>query len=487
MRNCLSLFVIVFFPSLLFGQRETFTDSVLRNKIILMPAYHPSKVGNEYIFLPMNFGRPEILDTSGIYILKNAEIFSIDLVFTDYPSNNSLKELNTKRIRNLQQIIPYILNRKNIDWQVVRQMNGYDKATAELLPHGFVINYRKAFSKEDHEGEIKYIEDYSKFLPKPKEVPKKPVPQIPAPPRKIRYWDVIYGDAGAAPVRYMGNRTVKEVSDTRIPYNEGEVIVGLPKSDPYCKRNLTWEEKKRFERIDSVFFVLLPPDIKETRKVPDILPPAEKPRLPDSTVDKYFRRNHYHNILLVLDVTMSMAPYSAAVLSWISDSANQSNIKYVSCFNDGDDMQDALKQIGKTGGVYGELFKNPLRLSKLIETTMDKGSGGDTPENVCEAILRSIDKCPECSDIVLIADNWAGVRDIELVNKITRPVNIIVCGGVMGVHPDYVTIASTTNGSLHFNNEDIKDLPLLKEGKTIVIRGIGFQLNEQGRAIAVRR
>jgi hypothetical protein len=55
------------------------------------------------------------------------------------------------------------------------------------------------------------------------------------------------------------------------------------------------------------------------------------------------------------------------------------------------------------------------------------------------------------------------------------------------VHPDYITIASRTNGSLHFGNEDVKDLPLLKQGKTIVIRGIAFQLNEQGSAIAVRR
>ena len=188
-----------------------------------------------------------------------------------------------------------------------------------------------------------------------------------------------------------------------------------------------------------------------------------------------------------MDVTLSMAPFSAATLSWLSDSANQRNIKYVTCFNDGDDMKDELKQMGSTGGIYGETFKNPLRVSKLIETTMDKGSGGDTPENVCEAIISSIEKCSECSDVILIADNWAGVRDIELVNKINKPVNIIICGGTTGVHPDYVTIASATNGSLHFGNEDVPELPLLKQGKTIIIRGIAFQLNEQNRAIAVRR
>lgn len=488
MKHGLSFVVTALFPFFLFAQKDQFIDSVLRNKIILLSTYHQSKIGNESIFFKMNFGQPEILDTTGIYQLKNAEIFSVDLVFTDYPSSNSLKELNAKRIKNLQKLIPFISIRKNIDWQIIRQMDGKDKATAETLLHGFVINYRKPYSKEEHEKEIKFINEYSKLLPQPKEPPRKAEAVPPPAPKKIRYWDVIYGDAGTNPVRYIGNRQVKEVSEKRIPADEGEVIVGLPKSDPYCKKYLTYEEKKRFIRIDTIYFVLLPPEKKETRRAEDMaITVSSKPRLPDSTIEKSFKRNQYKNMLLIMDVTMSMAPFSAATLSWLSDSANQRNIQYVTCFNDGNDIKDELKQMGTTGGIYGEAFKNPLRVSKLIETTMDKGSGGDTPENVCEAIISSIEKCKECGDVILIADNWAGVRDIELVNKITKPVNIIICGGTTGVHPDYITIASATNGSLHFGNEDVTELPLLKQGKTIVIRGISFQLNEQGRAIAVRR
>jgi hypothetical protein len=486
MKHCLLFSVIILFPCFLFAQKDWFVDSILKNNIILLSTYHQSKIGNESIFFKMNFGQPEILDTTGIYQLKNAEIFSVDLVFTDYPSNNSLKELNAKRIKNLQKLLPFITSKKNIDWQIVRQMDGKDKATAETLLHGFIINYRRAYTKEAHEKEIKFINEYSKLLPQPEESLKKV--ETPLPPKKIRYWDVIYGDAGTAPVRYIGNRPVKEVSEKRIPVDEGEIIVGLHKSDPYCKKYLTPIEKKRFIRIDTIYFVLLPPEKKETKKAEEIIPAIiSKPRLSDSTIEKSLGRNSYKKVLLIMDVTMSMAPFSAATLSWLSDSANQLNIKYVTCFNDGNDMRDELKKTGITGGIYGEVYKNPLRISKLIETTMDKGSGGDTPENVCEAIINSIEQCGDCNDVVLIADNWAGARDIELVNKISKPVNIIICGGTTGVHPDYVTIASTTNGSLHFDNEDVKDLPLLKQGKTIIIRGIAFKLNEQGRAIAVRR
>ncbi|GIV27967.1 MAG: hypothetical protein KatS3mg027_1781 [Bacteroidia bacterium] len=78
-------------------------------------------------------------------------------------------------------------------------------------------------------------------------------------------------------------------------------------------------------------------------------------------------------------------------------------------------------------------------------------------KNVIEAILYGLKKIKEIEHVILIADNWAPVRDINLLPKIKVPVHVILCGVTNGmkINADYLNIAYKTKGSIHTIEEDI--------------------------------
>ena len=111
--------------------------------------------------------------------------------------------------------------------------------------------------------------------------------------------------------------------------------------------------------------------------------------------------------------------------------------------------------IGKTGGIYLTAADKLEKVVFTMEKVMMKGDGGDAKENDLEALLKAIHYLEDYRDIILIADNKSPVRDIELLNKIDRPVRIILCDVQDKPHPDYVKIAKETGGSIHTLQEDI--------------------------------
>ncbi len=115
---------------------------------------------------------------------------------------------------------------------------------------------------------------------------------------------------------------------------------------------------------------------------------------------------------------------------------------------------------------------------------MINGDGGDIEENDVEALNYGISTCPDCQDIVLIADNWANMRDFSLVRKIKKPVKIILCGTYNGVNIEYLDLARATGGSVHTIEEDIENLKSLNEGAEITVAGIKYKI-EKGRFVQV--
>jgi hypothetical protein len=191
-------------------------------------------------------------------------------------------------------------------------------------------------------------------------------------------------------------------------------------------------------------------------------------------------------MLVVADVTTSMNQYNAQIVQWIAMQTNQQNLKALVCFNDGDGKQTEHKIIGATGGIYGEVFSSPTQIGDLIVNIMHNGSGGDIAENNCEALIKAISMFNNYEDVVLIADSWSPVRDIELLPQITQPIKIIVCGNDLGPHPDYVSIAYFTNGSLHFIDGDVTNFSLLKENKIMNIKGTNYILKNGRVAYALK-
>lgn len=178
----------------------------------------------------------------------------------------------------------------------------------------------------------------------------------------------------------------------------------------------------------------------------------------DSTVFHVLERNpDWNNMLVVMDWTGSMYQYGAQLVLWhkLNLSFNSDKVQHFVFFNDGNNKRNSQKRIGRTGGVYRARSDEIEEIVATMEFVMKKGNGGDSPENDLEAVLTGIQYLDEFEDILLIADNKSPVRDLKLLEKINRPVHILLCDVRGKIHPDYIKIARETGGTIHTIKEDI--------------------------------
>lgn len=201
----------------------------------------------------------------------------------------------------------------------------------------------------------------------------------------------------------------------------------------------------------------------------------------DTTVTCIFNRNpQWKNMLVVADLTGSMSPYTEQLLVWfkLGFIKETNHIQHLTFFNDGDNKNSDEKLVGYTGGIYHADVKDKSfeAVEKLALETMLKGGGGDCPENNLEAVIEGINACTTCEEVVMIADNFATPRDMELIAKIARPVKVILCGTGGGINTKYLDFVRKNKGSLHIIEKDILDLMKLNEGKSIEINGFEYQV-----------
>jgi len=198
----------------------------------------------------------------------------------------------------------------------------------------------------------------------------------------------------------------------------------------------------------------------------------------DNVVFKVFTRNKtWKNKLIVVDLTGSMYPFGRQVSTWLKlHFLRDSTSQHFVFFNDGDRKKDEEKKIGATGGIYYCRAKNSEDLINTMDLTVKKGQGGDAPENPVEAMLFGLTKAGKVEDVILIADNWAKVRDIKLLSKIKTPVRVILCGVMEGmeINEDYLNIAYKTKGSVHTIEQDITELISQTAGKKFSINGVDY-------------
>ena len=140
----------------------------------------------------------------------------------------------------------------------------------------------------------------------------------------------------------------------------------------------------------------------------------------DTTVTQVFKRHNWGHSFIIADVTGSIYPYTAQLLKWLQLNLTDKENKYFIFFNDGDNKDDDKKIIGKTGGIYSIVTNEYDQVEKTITKAMTNGSGGDAPENNIEALLESDKICKSCDSIVMIADNWAPVKDLSLLASYRR-------------------------------------------------------------------
>lgn len=110
---------------------------------------------------------------------------------------------------------------------------------------------------------------------------------------------------------------------------------------------------------------------------------------------------------------------------------------------------------------------------------MSSSNGGDTPENNIEAVLKGIENCPDCEEIIMIGDNFATPRDLSLLSDVGKPIRLILCGTSVGINTVYLDMVRKNKGSLHTIEEDIVNLMDLNEGSEITIGGKLYKIEKR--------
>lgn len=304
-------------------------------------------------------------------------------------------------------------------------------------------------------------------------IPEATPPTPAAPPEKLNHWAIIHRRESYNPHLY-NDQPVKEITTGRDKLKDriraGDTIVAISLTEAYERQLMPPANRYRKEEVKDSIYLLLP-GLRGMYSKPTASPSPESLLFPpDSTIHKSLGKYTINNALIVMDVTGSMAAYIAQMLRWIDQRPPANTISYLVCFNDGDRKPDDHKKPGSTGGIYGEKFEGSKQAKALVQKAMRAGNGGgDIQENACEALLTGIRNAPSATDVILIADSWAPIRDTALISTISKPVHVIICGKRLGVHPDYVTLALKTGGTLHFPDQPLINLRPLLEGASIVI------------------
>lgn len=183
----------------------------------------------------------------------------------------------------------------------------------------------------------------------------------------------------------------------------------------------------------------------------------------DSTSYRALARNlrSWPDAVIVCDLTTSMYPYTTQLFAWFRKNAGNQAIKGMVFFTD----CDSLGQQTRLGGPAGRMFitreRDPANaLPILLDAARNTVHNVDDAENDVEALLAAQQAFPEVKNLILLADNISTVKDIRLVNKVKKPVHVVLCGTTgsdttRAFQPDYYTIASYTQGSLHTLEDDL--------------------------------
>jgi hypothetical protein len=456
------------------------------------------------VILAMPIGKSDIIAFTGdTSALRSAGPLIIDVVCTDYPANAPLTALNQKRFGELFRRFPYLKNNTLQQVNFFRQLNGSTSASASKMFHGLVIKFRTMQSP----ATIKYD------LDKLDELLAIAIP--PTPSEK--------DDAGTEPDESDEYRTkeafrkgpqISSNNDVTV-YQQGRYVLVDPRqavTDLQLQGKLKTDTVKwiRGREIYSYFTPGSPYAAllqKSNVEVPIIITgkkdwfravigeapapkrkarsinidsigkPGYKPTLPDSTILETFRRNNWNNMVVLADVTGSMYPYSAQLLIWIKINLEKTGEGKYIFFNDGDGKPEREKIPGNSGGIYSKVCRSFEEAKELVKSTMRKGNGGDVPENNIEALIRAEKDFPDAGFNVMIADNWAPVKDKILINRLTKPVRIILCGVYEnGINIDYLNLARLTKGSLHLKDVDLVNIALMNEGETLNIKNRSYKI-----------
>lgn len=428
--------------------------------------------GREIVYIECPFASPVFLNANSAAPAKGKVIEKVQLVYTTYRSDESFSQqkLNQQRLRNLQKVLPEAFAMPMTEWELVGQTGATSPEEGKNYFHGFVVTYRTEPSATSIKEEVTMLDSAFIGLITVRKTPADATStsadgsSTSSGGSEVRRSDIVMPDGSIVTLR----RDIPQDSLHYFirPSTPGATVVAARYADTAHTAIIVTErfmDHKRERRWN----------LEEHKEDPGPSEYMNKKYLtnPDSVVLTTLSRNSWSNFMLVCDVTGSMSPYTAQIFAALPAVIENRRCKGFLFFNDGDKKQTQQKKQGHAGGLY---FTLALRIDSAYRTAqkcMNSGDGGDLPENNIEALLRA-EKLNPGGELVLVADNWATPRDLNMCDQLTQPVHVILCSARGGVNPDYLFLARVTNGSVHIRDQDITNLGSMKEGESVKV---GFQ------------
>ena len=414
------------------------------------------KLDKGQVTLKIGFASAVFMQPSLAKSLRTRTIQKIELIYTDFQLSGTFNqsELNKARCLLLLKAIPQIKENDMIEWGVTVQTAAKNRVDARKMFHGFIITVRPPSSKAHTRFEISMMEEALKSVEM--EIDSVEHREIKKPRKKYLHTGMYLPISKRKRVKGVLYKRKGIWNRPRQMYVQIDTVTRIKKIVHYKPKKTVLSRKYlSFAVLDSTFFTVMD------------------------------RHKDWNNILFVTDVTGSMSRYSIQVLLWHKLNYLDKRARQFSFFNDGDNKSTLHKKIGSTGGIYhvkGETYED---VETEIFKTMNRGGGGDGPENDVEALIDGIKSCPDAEQVVLVADNWSNVRDMELLEALNVPVKIIICGSnsaIVNLH--YIELAYKTGGSIHTIEQDIDNLMELGSGKSIKIGG-RYYLIKDGKFVVL--
>ncbi|WP_154658390.1 hypothetical protein [Eisenibacter elegans] len=374
--------------------------------------------------LQMSFDNHLIVSAEDLQTLKNKQIDSVHLVYTDFPKGRNFDELNRSRIYEVAKYLPQLID-TNIPWRYIAQTYAQTYPDAQAMFHGIVVFFTAL-------PDTQTPTDQGLTTQQPDRQPD--------------------NDGGG------GNNTT--TYDDPIPIPERLLpIEDAPNMDYRQPQNIYQIVAQDYVTPDSTVF---------------------------KAVGRNWQQ--WPKNVIVVDWTASMYHYGAQLLVWFrKNEPSRESVRMLLFFNDGDSKSAAEKVIGRTGGLHRSPSMSSQDIVETMARAAKAGSGGDLPENDLEALLYAARKHPEAANIIFIADSKSTARDIQLLPELIRvcrthnqQVHVILCDADQGIQPDYIAIAYGTKGSLHTMENDWYDLNTLETKQGLVIGKVRYRfLNDK--------
>ncbi len=470
------------------AQSDVSLDSILSKPHQEISRFDTSGFGFNQLAIRFPYGSARVLNKYEYKTIQSFRKISVTYIYSQYTrSQPGQKELDRARFEALVKLDPELLTSPDVQWNILVQTDAVTPAGARQLFHGFVISYE---SPVDEEKKSVIRADLEELIECARRKPPVGAPAYPGGNTELFKWlsatirfpaDRIKSEASGSVYAVIGfsidSTTGKfrnlEITGGASEAHNNHIRAILGKSKPWLKGRQDVEFLMRIHFfIDETGSKIVEPEWLKAYVTKDC-----KGVNTDSTVSAVLDRNkHWKKMLVVEDVTGSMLPYIANLLLWNALKVNMDNTLHFVFFNDGAGKEDYEKEVGSTGGLYHVKPTTEKVLEETMVEAIGGGTGGDRPENDIEAVLEGMKACPDCEDIVLISDNYATPRDLDLLTQVKKPVHVIVCGATKTINPAHIYIAWKTGGTLHTIDQDITRLAKMKEGDVLNVYDRSYKI-----------